>query len=598
MPNSGVVIKLPEPGLANICRILKKRLRNCEIQSNVQKRKKHDEISRFISREIGEKMNKSIRSLKIAAMAIAISSSMAFGAVSDKCKSEITGMPSIDLKELGISVAKVKGLCKKKFTCPADDKITDIGLTAGCVKQLPEDPKGLAALLKDIGVESGESLVSDNLEARVETQENETPGRSGQVSRRGPKNIRVPGDYKTISDALGNADAGDTVFVKRGVYNENVTLVMDVVLKGEDPLTTIIDGGRWGPTVMGVTESEISHFTIRNGTEGILCENTGGLYIHDNIILDNHATGVAAFISLPEIANNVIYGNRWSGILAWGAKSLDSKIEHNVVLRNGYSGLALKGPSNVVAVNNIFMENHYYGVFADPASGQTRMDYNNIYKNYYPFNRFIKVNRTNVSLDPVFRNPSIFNPNFFVQPKSPMVKRGQNRRDIGLIEDISVVRPKIVEEVPQAAPEPEPEFVPEEPEFVPEPEPEPEPEPPPPPPPPKKVFVVEGVNFVSGKADITDESFGNLMVVVETMQTYPEVTFKIVGHTDDQGRRDANQKLSESRAKAVVDFLISRGISASRLDYEGRGPDQPIASNKTAAGRAKNRRIEFQRTDN
>jgi outer membrane protein OmpA-like peptidoglycan-associated protein len=416
------------------------------------------------------------------------------------------------------------------------------------------------------------------------------------------KNIRVPGDYKTISDALGNADAGDTVFVKRGVYNENITLVMDVVLKGEDPLTTIIDGGRRGPTVMGTTGSEISHFTIRNGTEGILCENAM-LYIHNNIVVDNHATGIAAFISLPEVANNVVYGNRWSGILAWGAKSLDSKIEQNVVLRNGYSGLALKGPSNVVAVNNIFMENHYYGIFADPASGQSRMDYNNIYKNYYPFNRFIKINRTNVSLDPIFRNPSIFSPDFFVQPKSPMVKRGASRLDIGLIKDITVVRPireESDEPTPMVVREPDfvaDEFVPDAVEAPPEPEPEPD-EPPPPPPPPKKVFVVEGVNFLSGKADITDDSFSNLMVVVRTMQEYSEVTFRIVGHTDDQGRREANQTLSEARAKAVMDFLISRGISASRLDYEGRGQDQPVATNKTAAGRAKNRRIEFQRTDN
>jgi outer membrane protein OmpA-like peptidoglycan-associated protein len=376
---------------------------------------------------------------------------------------------------------------------------------------------------------------------------------------------------------------------------------MDVVLKGEDPLTTIIDGGRRGPTVMGTTGSEISHFTIRNGTEGILCENAM-LYIHNNIIVDNHATGVAAFISLPEITNNVVYGNRWSGILAWGAKSLDSKIQQNVVLRNGYSGLALKGPSNVVVVNNIFMENHYYGVFADPASGQSRMDYNNIYKNYYPFNRFIKINRTNVSLDPVFKNPSIWSPDFFVQPKSPMVRRGAGRLDIGLIKDISIIRPR-KPEPGEPPPPPEPAFVADE--FVPEEEPvfEPEPEiedepPPPPPPPPKKVFVVEGVNFLSGKADITDDSFANLMTVVRTMQEYPEVSFKIVGHTDDQGRRDANQTLSEARAKAVMDFLISRGISPSRLEYEGRGPDQPIASNKTAAGRAKNRRIEFQRTDN
>lgn len=414
------------------------------------------------------------------------------------------------------------------------------------------------------------------------------------------KTIQVPGNYETISDALGNADAGDTVFVKRGTYNENITLVMDVVLRGEDPLTTIIDGGRRGPTVMGTTGSEISHFTIRNGLEGILCENAM-LYIHDNYIIDNHASGVAAFISLPEIGNNVIYGNRWSGILVWGAKSLDSKIEQNVVIRNGYSGLTLKGPSNVVVVNNIFMENHYYGVFADPASGQTRMDYNNIYKNYYPFNRFIKINRTNVSLEPVFNNHSAFSPNYFVQPKSPMLKRGQKKLDIGLIEDISVVRPKKEAIVAGTEPVVAPVDTVEELELEPEPEPESEPiveEPPPPPPPPKKVFVVEGVNFLSGKAEITDDSFANLMTVVETMKSYPEVTFKVVGHTDDQGKRESNQTLSENRAKAVVDFLIERGIEPSRLEFEGKGPDVPVASNKNAAGRAKNRRIEFQRTDN
>lgn len=221
------------------------------------------------------------------------------------------------------------------------------------------------------------------------------------------KVINVPGDYPKIADALGNADAGDTILVRRGVYNENITLIMGVVLKGEDPVTTIIDGGRRGPTVMGTSGAEISHFTIRNGIEGVLCENAAP-YIHHCYIIDNKATGIGAFISLPHVRNNVVYGNRWSGILAWGAKSLDAYIEQNVVLRNGYSGLALKGPSNIVARNNIFMENHYYGVFADPASGQTKIEYNNIYKNYYPFNRFIKVNRTNVSLDPVFIYPFCF----------------------------------------------------------------------------------------------------------------------------------------------------------------------------------------------
>ena len=118
------------------------------------------------------------------------------------------------------------------------------------------------------------------------------------------KNINVPGDYDKIADALGNADAGDTILVKRGTYNENITLIMGVVLKGEDPLTTIIDGGRRGPTVMGTSGAEMSHFTVRNGLEGILCENAAP-YIHHCYVIDNHCTGIGAFISLPWLRNSM-----------------------------------------------------------------------------------------------------------------------------------------------------------------------------------------------------------------------------------------------------------------------------------------------------
>ncbi len=481
------------------------------------------------------------------------------------------------------------------------------------------------------------------------------------------KIINVPGDYSKIADALGNADAGDTIKVARGTYNENITLIMGVVLKGEDPLTTIIDGSRNGPTVMGTSEAEMSHFTVRNGIEGILCENAAP-YIHDCYVIDNHATGIAAFISLPYLRNNVVYGNRWSGILAWGAKSLDAYIEHNVVLRNGYSGLALKGPSNVNARNNIFMENHYYGIYADPAAGQTKVEYNDIYKNYYPFNRFIKVNRTNVSLDPKFNNPSMFDPNFYDSPTSPLLKRGKGKLDIGLttadreqkVEEVVETRnPDTdgdglcdawvseedqagkyidlcsgIDQCPEEAEDfdgvqdddgcPDPDndrdgicdpwveakglldsyahvckgvdLCPEQaetfnsykdedgcPDEVPE--------------PPKKVFVLDGVNFESGKATITQDSYISLMKVVDIMEAFPETAFEIVGHTDNVGRKDKNQKLSADRAEAVKTFLVEKGIDGSRIQTKGAGDTQPIASNKTPEGRAKNRRIEFNRTD-
>lgn len=481
------------------------------------------------------------------------------------------------------------------------------------------------------------------------------------------KNINVPGDFNKIADALGNADAGDTIFVKRGTYNENITLIMGVVLKGEDPKSTIIDGGRRGPTVMGTSGAEMSHFTVRNGIEGILCENAAP-YIHHCYVLDNHATGIGAFISLPHLRNNVVYGNRWSGILAWGAKSLDAYIEQNVVLRNGYSGLALKGPTNVVARNNIFMENHYYGVFADPAAGQTKVEYNNIYKNYYPFNQFIKVNRTNVSLDPKFKNPSLSNPDFYCQSTSPMLKRGKGKLDIGLTTADLVKEEEAVEETrnpdtdgdghcdpwvseegvsdkyasvctgldncPEEAEDfdgfqdddgcPDPDndrdglcdpwveakgmlsnfahickgvdLCPEQAETMNEykdddgcPDEVPQP--------PKKVFVLEGVNFESGKATITQDSYISLMKVVDIMETFTEATFKIVGHTDNVGNKEKNKQLSADRAAAVKNFLVEKGINESRIETEGMGDTQPVATNKTPEGRAQNRRIEFIRTD-
>jgi len=65
------------------------------------------------------------------------------------------------VKDLGISVAKVQASCKTKWTCPADDKITDVGLTAGCVKQLPLKPDGIISLLKDIGIDAAFNAVAD-----------------------------------------------------------------------------------------------------------------------------------------------------------------------------------------------------------------------------------------------------------------------------------------------------------------------------------------------------------------------------------------------------------------------------------------------------
>ena len=73
----------------------------------------------------------------------------------------------------------------------------------------------------------------------------------------------------------------------------------------------------------------------------------------------------------------------------------------------------------------------------------------------------------------------------------------------------------------------------------------------------------------------------------------PDVYFEIEGHTDSQGREELNRSISQKRAEAVLFALLNERIVTTNLRAKGYGPDRPIADNKTAVGRAANRRIEF-----
>jgi len=76
------------------------------------------------------------------------------------------------------------------------------------------------------------------------------------------------------------------------------------------------------------------------------------------------------------------------------------------------------------------------------------------------------------------------------------------------------------------------------------------------------------------------------------IKDYPNAKFEVNGHTDNVGKPASNKKLSEARAKAVVDALVARGINPANLTAQGFGDTKPVASNKTAKGRAENRRTE------
>ena len=114
-------------------------------------------------------------------------------------------------------------------------------------------------------------------------------------------------------------------------------------------------------------------------------------------------------------------------------------------------------------------------------------------------------------------------------------------------------------------------------------------------PPIEKKMILRGINFQSGSAAITPDSYGVLDKVVKSLMAYPEVRIEIRGYTDSVGSEASNQKLSERRASSVREYLVNAGISPDRIVAMGFGESEPIAPNTTAAGRAENRRIEFHR---
>ena len=105
--------------------------------------------------------------------------------------------------------------------------------------------------------------------------------------------------------------------------------------------------------------------------------------------------------------------------------------------------------------------------------------------------------------------------------------------------------------------------------------------------------VTSQVQFETGSDRLKVASFEALDQVATLMRKYPDFSLRITGHTDNVGNAQANLTLSENRAQVCYEYLISRGIGPSRMKFEGLGGTKPIASNKTVAGRALNRRVEF-----
>jgi SH3 domain-containing YSC84-like protein 1 len=107
--------------------------------------------------------------------------------------------------------------------------------------------------------------------------------------------------------------------------------------------------------------------------------------------------------------------------------------------------------------------------------------------------------------------------------------------------------------------------------------------------------TLRNVHFATGKAEITVDSDATLSAVAQTLKDNPNWKVRVEGFTDSVGNAEANLKLSQERADAVMNKLVSLGIEAGRLSAKGFGADRPVANNSTSTGRQKNRRVELVR---
>ena len=105
-------------------------------------------------------------------------------------------------------------------------------------------------------------------------------------------------------------------------------------------------------------------------------------------------------------------------------------------------------------------------------------------------------------------------------------------------------------------------------------------------------YTLENVYFDSKKHELLPESYGAFTSLIRAMEVNHRMKIEIAGHTDNVGDEESNLELSQKRQNSLMDYLISRGIASDRLIAKGYGEAQPIASNDTEEGRAKNRRTE------
>lgn len=107
-----------------------------------------------------------------------------------------------------------------------------------------------------------------------------------------------------------------------------------------------------------------------------------------------------------------------------------------------------------------------------------------------------------------------------------------------------------------------------------------------------RVTFDSGILFGFDSHELTPQARENIRNMAETLKKYPDTNIIVEGHTDDVGKENYNQRLSERRASAVADYAVGLGVDRNRIETRGFGEEQPIATNDSEANRAENRRVE------
>jgi len=177
------------------------------------------------------------------------------------------------------------------------------------------------------------------------------------------KTIIVPDDYPTIQEAINHASSGDTIFVRSGVYNENLVISKSLDITGENRETTIIDGSyKVNQSVVTIYYKSvyISGFTIRSNNKniGISCNRPGldGIFGHTitNNIITNNVAGIvvsALYAEKSLISNNIITNNSMLGINILHV--CDNIVSNNIVKNNGEGIICVSSVSNKISGNEI-----------------------------------------------------------------------------------------------------------------------------------------------------------------------------------------------------------------------------------------------------